>query len=52
MNIVNVTSIVDFNAIRYKKQYNDSPQVLLNRAEVSDEYSDEKFFFSLSTYYV
>ena len=29
--MVNIANIVDFNAIRYKKQYNDSPQVLVRR---------------------
>ena len=25
VNIINISNIVDFNAMRYKKQYNDSP---------------------------
>ena len=31
MIIVNIANIVDFNAMRYKKQYNDSPQVFVSR---------------------
>ena len=31
MNIVNIANIVDFNAMRYKKQCNDLPQVLVSR---------------------
>ena len=27
VNIVNIANILDFNAMRYKKQYNDLPQV-------------------------
>ena len=31
VNIVNIANIVDFNAMGYKKQYNDSPQILVSR---------------------
>ena len=31
MNFVNILNIVDFKAMRYKKQYNDSRQVLVSR---------------------
>ena len=31
MNITNIANVVTFNAMRYKKQYNDSPQVLVGR---------------------
>ena len=31
MNIVNITNMLDFDEMRYKKQYNDSPQVLVSR---------------------
>ena len=31
VNTVNSVNIVDFNVMRYKKQYNDSPQVVVNR---------------------
>ena len=31
MNIVNIANILDFNAMRYKKPYNDLPQVLIIR---------------------
>ena len=31
MNIVNIANILDFNAMRYKKQYNDSLLVLVSR---------------------
>ena len=30
MNIVNIANILYFNAMRYKKQYNDSPQLLVS----------------------
>ena len=29
MNTVNIANIVDFNAMKYKKQYNVSPQILV-----------------------
>ena len=29
VHILNIANIVDFNAMRYKKQYNDSSQVLV-----------------------
>ena len=31
VNIVNIANIVNFNAMRYKKQYNDSSHVLVSR---------------------
>ena len=31
VTIVDIANIVDFNALRYKKQYNDSPKVLVTR---------------------
>ena len=30
MHIINIANIVDFNTMRYQKQYGDSPQVLVS----------------------
>ena len=45
VNIVNIANIVDFNAMRYKKQYNDSSQVLVSRQ--TSESTDRDNFFAM-----
>ena len=35
VNSLNIVNIVDFNAMRYKKHYNDSTQVFLSRQTVN-----------------
>ena len=51
MNIVNIASIVDFNAMRSKKQYNDSPQILASRqTDNSIERDDFSAMYLSSSY--
>ena len=51
VNAVNIANIVDFNAMRYKNQCNDSPQVLVSR-QTSNSIERENFsaMYLLSRY--
>ena len=42
VNIVNISNTVDFNAMRYKTQYNDSSHVLASR-ETSNSIKRDNF---------
>ena len=43
MNILDIANVVDFNAMRYKKQYDDSPQVLISR-QTGNSLERDNFF--------
>ena len=51
VNIVSIQNIVDFNAIRYKKQYNGSPQLLISRQTGNSIEKDKSLAMYLSNSY-
>ena len=51
MNIVNIANIIDFNAMRYKKQHQNSPQILVSRQTGNSIERDNFSYMSLPNSY-